>query len=317
MKKPKSKTKQPWEIEDWERHVKPLPVGKEDIEEARSYLEQFNEAVLDGDVTASHTAIKAYDDLVIRLNGGTHFGSYSSDQRPGPILRKALVAKDGEYPIWGQPGVMFVHVLGMPAIVSYAGNSTSLTGHFEFRAAAVGQMFISETGYLSHFIQRDPAKCFPGKTVKQAVEAMLHDIQLGERKRHHKISLEEMKFNHYYQQDWVLRGLAEMRDGYPRAGQHVRLKTNGRQQVGLVVDLPHCNVPPGNIMVALLTGKSTARSVPAISIGVVPVSHVMVMPNEELIKEADLGCYLTPAMVDAFLATQAIFSSENEQIVGQ
>ncbi len=294
--------------EDWELNAKPLPIGQAEIDQAWSFIVRHHDAVMAGDVAGSANAIKGYDDLVAYLNGGTRFGSYGSDDRPGPYLLKKLAAKDGDEPLWGQAGVFFVHAMGMPAIVEYGGNQT-LSGHMAFRAAALGQRFVSDTGYISHFINPYPAKRWPGRTVKQAAEESLQLLQ-QERKKHAKISIEEMRFNRYYQLDWVKQGLALMQDGNPRPGQHVRLKANGEYQVGLVVELAEANVPPGNIMVALMTGKSNSRSVPGIITGAVPVSHVKVMTHDQLVKESSLGRYLTPAMVEAYVATQTVFTGE-------
>jgi hypothetical protein len=157
-----------------------LPAEPEALEQlAGQMLELFNDAMRAGSLRDIETSALRYEAVVYRLNGDTFFGS-GADDGPGTRLQKRFAAPAGTVPGWGQTGEYLLEVAGMLLRVKvdpWRGfNGVHSLGFYAVDAAAP---FISETGFMSHFMHADK---HVGQELGQAVRADVEHLLQGERK---------------------------------------------------------------------------------------------------------------------------------------
>lgn len=153
-----------------------LPAAPAELEQTAAGVRQlYHAAMLAGDVQALDDADLVYRACVVKLNGGTHFGSAE--------IQKALEAKfaavAGQVPEWGQAGEFLLEVEGMRLVVKMCPDSLSNHCGAELRAVDFDKPFVSRTGYRHQYMR--PAQHL-GRTVDQAVRAEVLELLAGEGK---------------------------------------------------------------------------------------------------------------------------------------
>tara|TARA_R100000322_G_scaffold159382_2_gene120289 strand:- start:347 stop:940 length:594 start_codon:yes stop_codon:yes gene_type:complete len=126
------------------------------IEAARAIAEDFNRAVLADDDEAYRDKFKQFRKVVAEANGPKgEFGSFAPDGA-GTAIVTALEANPGDIPHWGQNGLFILNTVHGRVMVQFRSGFDTLCG-FAFHAVDLGRDFVSETGFLSSFIQGLPA----------------------------------------------------------------------------------------------------------------------------------------------------------------
>lgn len=153
-----------------------LPVDPAELEQTAAGVRQlYHAAMLAGDVQALDDADLVYRACVVKLNGGTHFGSAD--------IQKALEAKfaavAGQVPEWGQAGEFLLEVEGMRLVVKMCPDSLSNHCGAELHAVDFDKPFVSRTGYRHQYMR--PAQHL-GRSVDQAVRAEVLELLAGEGK---------------------------------------------------------------------------------------------------------------------------------------
>lgn len=156
--------------------VAALPANPAELERTAAGVRQlYHAAMLAGDVQALDDADVVYRACVIKLNGGTHFGSAD--------IQKALEAKfaavAGQVPEWGQAGEFLLEVEGMRLAVKMCPDTLSNHCGAELHAVDFDRPFLSRTGYRHQPMR--PAQHL-GRTVDQAVRAEVLELLAGEGK---------------------------------------------------------------------------------------------------------------------------------------
>ena len=156
--------------------VAALPADPADLEQTAAGVRRlYHDAMLAGDAQALDDADLVYRACVVKLNGGTHFGSAS--------IQKALEAKfaaaAGQVPEWGQAGEFLLDVEGMRLVVKMCPDSLSNHCGAELHAVDFDKPFVSRTGYRHQYMR--PAQHL-GRTVDQAVRAEVLELLAGEGK---------------------------------------------------------------------------------------------------------------------------------------
>jgi hypothetical protein len=156
--------------------VAALPTDPVELERTAAGVRQlYHDAMLAGDVQALEDADVVYQACVIKLNGGTHFGSAD--------IQKALEAKfaapAGQVPEWGQAGEFLLDVEGMRLVVKMCPDSLSDHCGAELHAVDFAKPFVSRTGYRHQYMR--PGQHL-GRTVDQAVRAEVLELLAGEGK---------------------------------------------------------------------------------------------------------------------------------------
>ncbi|MFX1768011.1 hypothetical protein PWP93_36695 [Paraburkholderia sp. A1RI-2L] len=261
------------------------------IQIGRRIVERWHAAVMAGDERLIKAGMHNYDRLICAINGGTTFGCRADDEAPACLLEAALSAPDGETPLWGQSGRLFIVVNGMPCVVSIESGLNSFgAAHFEFRACTADMPFISETGYRSDYQHHMRA----GATVREAAEARFRTCQSE--------GIRELqagwKMDEDLRKPFVTEGLRSIAATLPVPGLRIWLD----KQMGLVTPDTEANAA-GMISVALVDVQKDGRYRNA------PLSTVVnrrVWPWEvrkvneaELSRSADAGKFLTLEMVEA------------------
>lgn len=156
--------------------VEALPNDPVELERtAQGVLQVYHDAMLAADVQALDDAHLVYRACVIKLNGGTNFGSASIQN----ALSAKFAALPGQVPGWGQAGEFLLEVEGMRLVVKM--DVASLGNHCgaELRAVDFDKPFVSRTGYRHQYMA--PAQ-HVGRTVDQAVRAEVLELLAGEGK---------------------------------------------------------------------------------------------------------------------------------------
>ncbi len=156
--------------------VAALPADPVELERTAAGVRQlYHDAMLAGDVQALEDADVVYRACVIKLNGGTHFGSAD--------IQKALEAKfaapTGQVPEWGQAGEFLLDVEGMRLVVKMCPDSLSDHCGAELHAVDFDKPFVSRTGYRHQYMR--PGQHL-GRAVDQAVRAEVLELLAGEGK---------------------------------------------------------------------------------------------------------------------------------------
>jgi hypothetical protein len=131
---------------------------------AERVLALYHDAMLAADVQALDDAHLVYQACLIKLNGGTAFGSATVQD----ALAAKFAAPAGQVPKWGQAGEFLLEVDGVRMVVKMdVGNLANHCGA-DLHAVDYDKPFISRTGYRHQFMR--PA-AHVGRTVDQAVRA--------------------------------------------------------------------------------------------------------------------------------------------------
>lgn len=156
--------------------VAALPIDPAELERtAAGVLQVYHDAMLAADVQALDDAHLVYRACVIKLNGGSNFGSASIQD----ALAAKFAALPGQVPGWGQAGEFLLEVDGMRLVVKM--DVASLGNHCgaELRAVDFDKPFVSRTGYRHQYMA--PSQ-HVGRTVDQAVRAEVLELLAGEGK---------------------------------------------------------------------------------------------------------------------------------------
>ena len=130
-------------------------VTAEDITKANTIALGFDAAIRANDAETFAIANELYDRLVEDTNGGRGmFGSFSDDGS-GTVFAKALAAKPGDIPHWGQNGTFLINTPHGRALVKFTCPLDTCNG-FQFYAVDFGMPFISETGFRFHHYHEYP-----------------------------------------------------------------------------------------------------------------------------------------------------------------
>lgn len=153
-----------------------LPADPAELEQTAAGVRRlYHDALLVGDVQALDDADLVYRACVVKLNGGTHFGSAE--------IQKALEAKfaavAGQVPEWGQAGEFLLEVEGMRLVVKMCPDGLANHCGAELHAVDFDRPFVSRTGYRHQYMV--PAQHL-GRTVDQAVRAEVLELLAGEGK---------------------------------------------------------------------------------------------------------------------------------------
>lgn len=135
----------------------------------------YHDAMLAGDVQALDDADVVYRACVVKLNGGTHFGSAGIQKE----LEGKFAAPAGQVPGWGQAGEFLLDVEGMRMVVKMCPNTLSNHCGAELNAVDYDKPFLSPTGYRHQYMR--PTQHL-GRTVDQAVRAEVLELLAGEGK---------------------------------------------------------------------------------------------------------------------------------------
>ncbi|MFL6970078.1 KlcB family protein [Pseudomonas alvandae] len=157
-----------------------LPAGRDQLEQlAGQMLELFDDAMRAGNVREIETSTLRYEAVLYRLNNNTFFGSGVKDG-PGDRLKQRFAAPAGKVPGWGQVGEYLLEVDGMQLRVKVdPWRSFNGLHSLSFYAVDASAPFISESGYLSHFLHADK---FVGQEFGRAVRSAVEQLLRGDHK---------------------------------------------------------------------------------------------------------------------------------------
>lgn len=156
-----------------------LPAERAELELlAGDMLRLFNDAMITASTRDIETSALRYNAVVYRLHGDTFMGS-STEEGAGRQLRKQLAAPAGVVPGWGQAGEYLLEVDGMRLRVAVDPWGIDRVHSLSFHAVDTSAKFISETGYMSHFLHPDQ---HVGEEFTHAVRAEVEQLLRGERK---------------------------------------------------------------------------------------------------------------------------------------
>lgn len=114
-------------------------------------VEAIHSAVMAGNIGGAGEARETYDAIIWKLNGGTFFGCKASEDSAGRIVERFCQAVPGIIPMWNQIGEFCISVNGVRSLVRYNPSYGKSTINFIFECLDLDGVFISETGYMSHF----------------------------------------------------------------------------------------------------------------------------------------------------------------------
>lgn len=156
-----------------------LPAERGELEQlARDMLALFNDAMITASARDIETSALRYNAVVYRLHGDTFLGS-GTEEGAGGQLRKQWAAPAGVVPGWGQAGEYLLEVDGMRLRVAVDPWGINRVYSLGFHVVDASAKFISETGYLSHFLHPDQ---YVGRDLGQAVRTEVELLLRGERK---------------------------------------------------------------------------------------------------------------------------------------
>lgn len=148
-------------------------VTEADVAAGLALMERMNQAVIEGDNQAIAACRKEYSAILLRLNGGSNFGTYADENSPGCVMAERTASPDGQPPLWGQSGRFLIDVAGIKAIVTHCGFRWAGMAHLQFYAVELAVPFISTTGYMSYFVQGSGVE---GLTVEEAAAAVFQTL---------------------------------------------------------------------------------------------------------------------------------------------
>lgn len=154
--------------------VAALPADPAELERTAAGVRHlYHRAMLVGDVQALDDADVVYRACVVKLNGGTHFGSAHIQE----VLQTKFAAVAGQVPEWGQAGEFLLDVEGMRIVVKICPDPLSNHCGAELHVVDFDKPFVSRTGYRHQYMR--PTNHF-GRTVDQAVRAEVLEFLAGE-----------------------------------------------------------------------------------------------------------------------------------------
>lgn len=136
------------------------------LAEAKFYQQAFHQAVMDNDLDRRAEASLRYAALVWRMNGKSWMGC-ACEGHSGHRFLQHCRAVPGEVPQWGQLGEFLVTVNDrMRVLVRYKPDTTldcssnlyryEFMAQFEYHAVDFDGPFVSETGYRSDYVRKEP-----------------------------------------------------------------------------------------------------------------------------------------------------------------
>lgn len=146
---------------------------------AQQCAEKYHDAVLAGHVEVLDQMESAYGALVYKLNGNTMFGCKAEADSAANVLERAVAAKPGQVPRWGQSGEFLLEVEGVRVWVVLTSNMLGNHRACDLHAVDLDKPFISETGYRSAGLTVTSSI---GDTVDQAARRMVLDVIQSEGK---------------------------------------------------------------------------------------------------------------------------------------
>ncbi|WP_324729618.1 KlcB family protein [Pseudomonas chlororaphis] len=152
-----------------------LPAGRDQLEQLAGQMQElFDDAMRTGNIREIETSTLRYEAVLYRLNGDTFFGCGVKDG-PGDRLKQRFAAPAGKVPGWGQAGEYLLEVDGMRLRVEVdPWRSFNGLHSLSFYAVDASAPFISESGFLSHFLHADKLVGQElGWAVRNAVEQLL------------------------------------------------------------------------------------------------------------------------------------------------
>lgn len=136
-------------------------------------VEKYHDAVLAGHVDVLEKLERAYKALVYKLNGGTMFASSAEEGSAANVLARAVSAKPGQVPCWGQAGEFLLEVEGVRVRVAAKSHMLGSYLSLDLHAVDLDRPYISSTGYRSEVLT---VVSNIGKTVDQAVRRLVLDL---------------------------------------------------------------------------------------------------------------------------------------------
>lgn len=120
---------------------------------AAQAIEDLHASVLACDEDGATVARDRYSAIVWKLNGGTLFACMDrcSPEAGGLLAEAHCRAEPGTVPKWGQRGEFLISVQGIRSRVEVSEGFGRFSLHLEFNAVDPHALFISRTGYRSHF----------------------------------------------------------------------------------------------------------------------------------------------------------------------
>lgn len=140
---------------------------------AMQCAEKYHDAVLAGHVEVLDQMEAAYKALVFKLNGDTMFGCGADDDSAANVLCRAVAAKPGQVPRWGQAGDFLLEVEGLRVRVVLSSNMLGNHLACALHAVDLDKPFISTTGYRSAGLT---VVSNLGETVDQAARRLVLDL---------------------------------------------------------------------------------------------------------------------------------------------
>lgn len=144
---------------------------------AQQCAEQYHDAVLAGHVEVLDQMEMAYTSLVYQLNGGTLQGCAADDSRAAKVLARALAAKPGQVPCWGQGGEFLLEVEGLRLRVRLTPDMLGNHHGCALHAVDLDQPFINAEGFRAAMLT--VTSCL-GETVDQAARRLVLELLQAE-----------------------------------------------------------------------------------------------------------------------------------------
>ncbi|MFJ7111267.1 KlcB family protein [Pseudomonas sp. NPDC098740] len=144
---------------------------------AMQYAEKYHDAVLAGHVEVLDQMESAYGALVYKLNGETMMGCMADADSAGHVLARAVAARPGQVPRWGQAGEFLLEVEGVRVWVVMTDDMLGNHRACDLHAVDLDKPFISETGYRSAGLTVTSSL---GDTVDQSARRMVLDVMKSE-----------------------------------------------------------------------------------------------------------------------------------------
>lgn len=144
---------------------------------AMQCAEKYHDAVLAGHVEVLDQMEAAYKALVYKLNGETMRGCSADETSAANVLARAVAAKPGHVPRWGQAGEFLLEVDGLRVRVVLSSNMLGNHLDCDLHAVDLDRLFISTTGYRSAGLTVTSSL---GETVDQAARRLVVDLLQNE-----------------------------------------------------------------------------------------------------------------------------------------
>jgi len=148
-----------------------LPEQFPDI--ARQCAEQYHDAVIAGHVAVLDQMEGAYTALVYKLNGETLQGCAADDSRAARVLARAVAAKPGQVPCWGQDGEFLLEVEGLRLRVVLSSDMLGNHHGCALHAVDLDKPFINAEGFRAAMLT--VTSCL-GETVDQAARRLVLEL---------------------------------------------------------------------------------------------------------------------------------------------